>query len=214
MRQPRTAERDGDASPPPRPACPVSLAAPGPVSQDGLGRAGWPGPCARARPLGRSGCSPMAAVRVLAVQAALSLRLVWSNTAFQDEGLYLWSGQSGLPMPCRGTPIPAFATYFPACRRSPTNRLCAAARQHRGLAGAAAEPGVHADRNHPAARRDATGSSPAARRRSSAALFAGARLGSVPRRVRPPTTLMALMLLALATWFRVRAAFCQTPARR
>jgi hypothetical protein len=25
---------------------------------------------------------------------------------------------------------------------------------------------------------------------------------------------MALMLLALATWFRVRAAFCQTPARR
>ena len=29
---------------------------------------------------------------VLATQAALSARLVPSNTAFQDEGLYLWSG--------------------------------------------------------------------------------------------------------------------------
>src|SRR5262245_54645476 len=29
---------------------------------------------------------------VLAVQLALSLRLVWSSTAFQDEGLYLRAG--------------------------------------------------------------------------------------------------------------------------
>jgi hypothetical protein len=29
---------------------------------------------------------------ILAVQAALSLRLLWTNTAFQDEALYLWAG--------------------------------------------------------------------------------------------------------------------------
>lgn len=29
---------------------------------------------------------------VLAVQAALSLRLVGADTAFQDEALYLWAG--------------------------------------------------------------------------------------------------------------------------
>jgi 4-amino-4-deoxy-L-arabinose transferase-like glycosyltransferase len=30
---------------------------------------------------------------ILAVQAVLSLRLIWSNTAFQDEALYLWAGR-------------------------------------------------------------------------------------------------------------------------
>ena len=30
---------------------------------------------------------------ILIVQAALSLRLIWSNTAFMDEGLYLWAGR-------------------------------------------------------------------------------------------------------------------------
>lgn len=29
---------------------------------------------------------------ILALQAALSMRLVWANTAFQDEALYLWTG--------------------------------------------------------------------------------------------------------------------------
>jgi 4-amino-4-deoxy-L-arabinose transferase-like glycosyltransferase len=29
---------------------------------------------------------------ILIIQAALSARLVWANTAFQDEALYLWSG--------------------------------------------------------------------------------------------------------------------------
>ena len=29
---------------------------------------------------------------VLAVQAALSVRLVWADTAFQDEATYLWAG--------------------------------------------------------------------------------------------------------------------------
>jgi 4-amino-4-deoxy-L-arabinose transferase-like glycosyltransferase len=49
---------------------------------------------------------------VLAVQAGLSLRLVWANTAFQDEGLYLWAGHLEWAHWLHGTPIPAFAYYF------------------------------------------------------------------------------------------------------
>ena len=49
---------------------------------------------------------------VLAVQAVLSLRLVWSNTAFQDEALYLWAGRMEWSRLAHGTPIPAFPTYF------------------------------------------------------------------------------------------------------
>jgi dolichyl-phosphate-mannose-protein mannosyltransferase len=51
---------------------------------------------------------------VLAVQAALSLRLVWSNTAFQDEALYLWAGHLEWAHWLHGTPISAAAlpSYF------------------------------------------------------------------------------------------------------
>jgi 4-amino-4-deoxy-L-arabinose transferase-like glycosyltransferase len=49
---------------------------------------------------------------VLALQAALSLRLVWANTAFQDEGLYLWAGHLEWAHWLHGTPIPALPYYF------------------------------------------------------------------------------------------------------
>ena len=49
---------------------------------------------------------------VLALQVALSLRLVWANTAFQDEGLYLWAGHLEWAHWLHGTPIPAFEYYF------------------------------------------------------------------------------------------------------
>ena len=49
---------------------------------------------------------------VLAVQAVLSLRLVWSNTAFQDEGLYLRAGHLEWARWLHGTPIPDFPSYF------------------------------------------------------------------------------------------------------
>jgi hypothetical protein len=49
---------------------------------------------------------------VLAVQAALSLRLVWSNTAYQDEALYLWAGRLEWQHWLHGTPVPPLATYF------------------------------------------------------------------------------------------------------
>jgi 4-amino-4-deoxy-L-arabinose transferase-like glycosyltransferase len=49
---------------------------------------------------------------ILAVQARLSLSLVWSNTAFTDEALYLQSGHLEIEHWLHGTAIPAFATYF------------------------------------------------------------------------------------------------------
>jgi hypothetical protein len=49
---------------------------------------------------------------VLVVQIALSIRLVWSNTAFQDEGLYLRAGQLEWARWLHGSPIPDFPSYF------------------------------------------------------------------------------------------------------
>ena len=49
---------------------------------------------------------------VLAAQVGLSLPLVWSNTAFQDEALYLWAGHLEITHWLHGTPIPAFPSYF------------------------------------------------------------------------------------------------------
>jgi hypothetical protein len=58
----------------------------------------------------RSGRWPL--VLVLGVQAVLSARLIWANTAFQDEGLYLWAGHLELSHLFSGTRIPPFTTYF------------------------------------------------------------------------------------------------------
>jgi hypothetical protein len=49
---------------------------------------------------------------ILAVQALLCLRLVWSNSAFNDEALYLWSGHWEIAHLLYGVHIPAFQTYF------------------------------------------------------------------------------------------------------
>jgi len=55
---------------------------------------------------------PWLLLGVLAVQTTLSIRLVWSNTAFTDEALYLWAGHTEWADLLHGTPVPAFATYF------------------------------------------------------------------------------------------------------
>ncbi len=49
---------------------------------------------------------------VLAVQAILSLRLIWSNTAFQDEALYLRAGHLEWARWLHHVPIPNFPAYF------------------------------------------------------------------------------------------------------
>ena len=77
-----------------------------PASQDPIAR--W---------IGRSGIGRLVAARwpliaVLAVQAILSLRLTWSNTAFQDEGLYLRAGHLEWARWLHHAPIPDFPSYF------------------------------------------------------------------------------------------------------
>jgi hypothetical protein len=53
-----------------------------------------------------------ALVPVLALQACLSLRLVWSNTAYTDEALYLWAGHLEWDHVLHGASLPALPTYF------------------------------------------------------------------------------------------------------
>ena len=49
---------------------------------------------------------------ILVIQAGLSLRLVWSNTAYQDEALYLWAGHLEWAHWLHGVAVPDFASYF------------------------------------------------------------------------------------------------------
>jgi MFS family permease len=72
-----------------------------------------PGDAAR-RPhdLARVRTLPWPLLVIVTVQAALSLRLVWSNTAFQDEALYLWAGRLEWAHWMHGAPTPVFATWF------------------------------------------------------------------------------------------------------
>ncbi len=49
---------------------------------------------------------------VLLVQAALSLRLVRADTAFQDEATYLWTGHLEWAHWLHGVAVPPFASYF------------------------------------------------------------------------------------------------------
>ena len=49
---------------------------------------------------------------VLAAQAALSLRLTWADTAFQDEALYLRAGHLEWAHWTRHAPVPDFPAYF------------------------------------------------------------------------------------------------------
>ncbi len=56
--------------------------------------------------------APWPLVIVLAIQAALALRLVRSNSAFLDEATYIWAGHVEWAHWLHGTPIPGYATYF------------------------------------------------------------------------------------------------------
>jgi F0F1-type ATP synthase membrane subunit c/vacuolar-type H+-ATPase subunit K len=51
-------------------------------------------------------------VAVLIVQAALSIRLVRADTAFEDEATYLWAGHLEWAHWLHGTPLPPFPAYF------------------------------------------------------------------------------------------------------
>jgi hypothetical protein len=51
-------------------------------------------------------------IAILTLQAVLSVRLVWSNTAFLDEAIYLYGGHVEIAHWLHGTPLPPLATYF------------------------------------------------------------------------------------------------------
>ena len=55
---------------------------------------------------------PWSLVVILAAQATLSLRLIWTNTAFLDEATYLYAGHVELAHWLHGTAAPEYATYF------------------------------------------------------------------------------------------------------
>jgi Dolichyl-phosphate-mannose-protein mannosyltransferase len=95
---------------------PATAAAPGPglrtepaAGSLALRRDGWPRLRGR---WPRTAQLPWPLAAVLVVQAGLSLRLVWSNTAFEDEALYLWAGHLEWAHWLHGTPTPDFPSYF------------------------------------------------------------------------------------------------------
>jgi hypothetical protein len=49
---------------------------------------------------------------ILTIQVVLSARLLGSNSAFNDEALYLWAGRLEWSHWLHGTPVPSFPTYF------------------------------------------------------------------------------------------------------
>jgi Dolichyl-phosphate-mannose-protein mannosyltransferase len=90
---------------------PVEAAPPGdpkPAVHDRGGQVSAPGSTAK-RGLA---IPPWPLIAVLAVQVVLSLRLIWSNTAFQDEALYLRAGHLEWARWLHHTPIPNFPSYF------------------------------------------------------------------------------------------------------
>lgn len=149
---------------------------------------------------------------VLATQAALSARLIPSNTAFQDEGLYLWSGHLELAHLLHHAQIPNFASYFSGA--PPIYPVIAAlADEVGGLTGARllslAFILVTTVLLHGVTRRLFSSRAAAF---FAAALFAGT--GSAQFLGGFATyDAMALMLLATATWLGVLAAGCRLPAR-
>jgi hypothetical protein len=64
------------------------------------------------QPTSRIRSVPLALMVILIAQAALSLHLVWSNTAYTDEALYLWAGRLEWAHWLHGEALPPFPTYF------------------------------------------------------------------------------------------------------
>jgi 4-amino-4-deoxy-L-arabinose transferase-like glycosyltransferase len=64
------------------------------------------------RVLGRYARGWWLLIAVLVAQAALSLRLVHADTAFEDEATYLWAGHLEWAHWLHGGPVPPFPAYF------------------------------------------------------------------------------------------------------
>jgi Dolichyl-phosphate-mannose-protein mannosyltransferase len=55
---------------------------------------------------------PLLVITILTIQAVLSIRLMWSNTAYIDEATYAWAGHLEVAHWLHGTPAPPFQTWF------------------------------------------------------------------------------------------------------
>src|ERR1039457_1423450 len=55
---------------------------------------------------------PWLLLAVLTAQAALSLRLIWSTSAFEDEAQYLWAGHAEIGSWLHGSPVPPSFSWF------------------------------------------------------------------------------------------------------
>jgi hypothetical protein len=163
------------------------------------------GPSSAARPR-------LALLIILTIQVVLSARLLQTNSAFNDEALYLWAGRLEWSHWLHGTPIPAFQTYFSG---APVlyPPLGAVANAVGGLAGArilslifvlGATTLLHGITKRIFDTRSAA---------FAAALFTG--LGSTQFIGAFATyDAMAVFLLALATWVGIRAAGCRNALGR
>jgi 4-amino-4-deoxy-L-arabinose transferase-like glycosyltransferase len=93
------------ATAPPTTVAPPTATAPPTTASDGGQHATW-----RGRAVSRLHWPLVAGI--LAMQAALSLRLVPTNTAYVDEAIYLTAGHLEIAHWLHGAPVPAYPTYF------------------------------------------------------------------------------------------------------
>jgi hypothetical protein len=184
---------------------PLPLIPPGQVQPQralAVGAGPWERFEAWGRRLARVRWLPLTAI--LVAQTALSLRLVWTNSAFTDEALYIWSGRLEWEHWLHGAPVPDFPNYFSGAPvvYPPLGAMAAALG---GLYAARilslffmlfATVLLHGVTRRIYGRRSAN---------FAAAIFAG--LGATQFLGAFATyDAMALMLLGLATWLSVRAA--------
>jgi hypothetical protein len=71
-----------------------------------------PGPVGKRNYWATLDAVPWPLVAILAVQAIMSLRLIWMNTAFLDEATYLFAGHVEIAHWLHGSSAPDYATYF------------------------------------------------------------------------------------------------------
>ncbi|HXZ77689.1 MAG TPA: glycosyltransferase family 39 protein [Streptosporangiaceae bacterium] len=106
--------RDGGApavAPETRPADAAEARAPDALAPQAAGPSGRD-PVTGLRNWGRRVAGAWPLLVVLGVQAALSVRLLHADTAFQDEAAYLWAGHLQWAHWLHGTSVPPFPYYF------------------------------------------------------------------------------------------------------
>lgn len=82
------------------------------VADDSIAQRPWHRDWRGWQRLGRLPWPRLALLAILIVQALLSLRLIWSNTAFLDEATYLYAGSQELHHWLTGAPVENYQTFL------------------------------------------------------------------------------------------------------